>query len=405
MSKRDYYEILGVAKSATEPELKKAYRRLARQHHPDVSTDPDSETIFKEISEAYSVLSDPQNRARYDQFGHAGLDGAGGGGFGGFEGFGFGDIFDAFFGRGGNPFSQSGGAGGRQRGPERGSDLRIDLEVPFGEAIFGGEKEIQIQHLENCSSCEGSGAEKGTEIDSCPMCRGSGQIQQHQRTAFGTFTHITTCPKCHGEGRFATNPCKTCKGQGREKVKKKLKVKIPAGVDTGVRLCVNGEGDSGVHGGPAGDLYIVLHALKDPDNIFERQEFNLYTTISISYPQAVLGDEIQIPTLEGPTNHKIPEGTQPGTLFKLKNKGVPILGGQGRGDLLVEVTIDVPKKVSGEEHKYLVELFDLHKKKEEPKSFSFKEGGGIAEQADNDEEKSSSFFDVLKNTWKTHKER
>lgn len=404
MSKRDYYEILGLTRDASEAELKKAYRKLARQYHPDVNKEPGAEERFKEISEAYAVLSDPQQRAAYDRFGHAGL-----GGFqgyqGGFEGFGgLGDIFEAFFGRGRDPF-QSYRSGGARSRAERGSDLRLDLEVDFRDAIFGVEREISLQHLEPCQTCEGLGLEPGTQLIACPMCRGSGQIQQHQRTAFGTFTHITTCPKCQGKGHIAEAPCKTCKGAGRVQQKKTLKIKIPPGIDSGVRLHVSGEGDAGMAGGPAGDLYIVLHVQPDPEGIFEREGQNILTRVSIGYAQAALGDRIEVPTLEGPTQLDIPAGTQPGTVFTLKQKGVPYLNNSAmRGDLLVTVDIAVPQKVDAQEKALLEKLFLLEKGLAQKEShFSFSEEGGLV-TANNKAtpRKKHSFFDVLKETWKAH---
>lgn len=400
MSKRDYYEVLGLDREATDSDIKRAYRKKARQYHPDVNKEPEAESIFKELSEAYSVLSDDQQRAAYDRFGHDGLNGAGfgGAGFGGgFEGFGgLGDIFEAFFGGSrGDPFSRS---GPRNRA-ERGSDLRVDMEVDFRDAIFGAEKEIKVQHLEFCEECDGKGVEKGTELATCGMCRGSGQIQQHQRTAFGTFAQITTCPKCQGKGNIAEHPCKPCKGQGRQQKKKTLKVKVPAGIDSGVRLCVTGEGDAGLQGGPPGDLYIVLHVLEDPDKVFERRENHLYAEVPISYSQAALGAKIQVPTLEGPTTLDVPSGTQPGTVFKLKNKGVPFLNHQNsRGDLNIKVNVAVPTKVSSEEKSLLESLQALQG---ESGGFSFTEGGGLDTHT---EEKHGSFFDTLKNVWKSNKE-
>lgn len=409
MSKKDYYEILGLTRDASDADLKKAYRRLARQYHPDVNKEPGSEEMFKEISEAYAVLSDPQQRAAYDRFGHAGLGGFQGGYQGGFEAFGgLGDIFEAFFGRGRDPFQSQRSDGGSRSRAERGSDLRLDLEVDFRDAIFGTEREINLQHLEPCQSCKGSGLEPGTQVVSCPMCRGSGQIQQHQRTAFGTFTHITTCPKCQGKGNIAENPCKSCKGAGRSQQKKTIKIKIPPGIDSGVRLHVSGEGDAGVAGGPAGDLYIVLHVLPDPEGVFERQEQNIFTHVSIGYAQAVLGDRIEVPTLEGPTQLDIPAGTQPGSVFTLKQKGVPYLNNSSmRGDLLVTVDIAVPQKVDGQEKALLQSLFALEKGLSHGEGgFSFSEDGGLvtAEKvaAHRGKEKKHGFFDILKETWKSH---
>ncbi len=406
MSKKDYYETLGLTRDASDADLKKAYRKLARQYHPDVNKEPGAEEMFKELSEAYAVLSDPQQRAAYDRFGHAGLGGFQGGYQGGFEGFGgLGDIFEAFFGRGRDPFQSQRPGSSRSRA-ERGADLRLDLDVDFRDAIFGVEREISIQHQEPCASCQGSGLEPGTSVVSCPMCRGSGQIQQHQRTAFGTFTHIATCPKCQGKGNIAENPCKSCKGAAREQKKKTLKIKIPPGIDSGVRLHVSGEGDAGLAGGPPGDLYIVLHVQADPDHVFERQEHHLYSRVSVGYAQAALGDRIEIPTLEGPTVLDIPAGTQPGTVFTLKNKGVPYLNNSTmRGDLLVTVEVAVPQRVTTEEKALLESLYALEKgQTDNRESFSVSEDGGLvtADKARGKEKKHHGFFEVLKETWKSH---
>lgn len=360
MSKRDYYEVLGVSRTASEDELKKAFRKLARQYHPDVNRDPGAEDRFKELGEAYEVLSDPQKRQRYDQFGHAAA-GAGGGaaGFEGFEGFGgFSDIFEAFFG------GSAGGAGGRRkRGPERGADLRFDLDLPFTEAVFGVERTVEIQHLEKCDDCTGSGAKAGSSVTTCTLCQGTGQITQSQRTIFGQFSQVAPCPKCHGEGRVIETPCPTCKGAGRLKRGKKLSVKIPPGVDTGARLRVTSEGDVGPKGGPPGDLYIVLHV--QSDERFERQDTELFYTEAITFPQAALGDEVEVPTLEGSETIKIPAGTQHGTVFLIKGQGVPYLGDPRgrRGDLHVEVRIAVPTKLSDEEQDLLRRFDELAKKK------------------------------------------
>lgn len=406
MSKRDYYEVLGLERNATENDIKRAYRKMARQYHPDVNQEPEAEGIFKELSEAYTVLSDAQQRAAYDRYGHAGLGGQGGGG--GFESYGFGglgDIFEAFFGGSrGDPFQ--GQRGGRSR-VERGADLRLDLEVPFRDAIFGAEREIEIQHQEFCDTCEGKGMEPGTQMTNCSTCRGSGQIQQHQRTAFGTFTHVTACPKCQGQGSFAEHPCKSCKGKGRVNEKKSLKIRIPAGVDTGVRLCLNSEGDAGAHGGPPGDLYLVLHVQADPEGVFDRQDHDIHTEVSLGYAQAALGDKIEVPTLEGATRFEIPAGTQPGTVFKLRNKGVPYLNSPAtRGDLYFTVKVAVPTEVSREQRQLLENLYELEKGFDSEKSsgrsggFSFTESGGLGDSGG--EKKKAGFFDVLKETWKSH---
>ena len=372
MSKRDYYEVLGVARGASEDELKKAYRKLARQFHPDINKEAGAEDKFKEINEAYDVLSDPQKRQAYDQFGHAGAQGFGQGGFGqGFEGFGgFSDIFEAFFG------GQMGGQQrGRKRGPERGADLRIDVEIPFTAAMFGTERTVDIQHQERCETCNGSGAKDPKDVQTCDLCHGTGQITQSQRTIFGQFQQVSPCPKCNGEGKTVKDPCNTCKGQGRTRKPKKLQVKVPAGVDTGARLRVTGEGDIGPKGGPAGDLYIVLHV--QDDERFERQDTELFYTAAITFPQAALGDEIEVPILteEGEQTEtvKIPAGTQHGTVFVLKGQGVPYLGDprKRRGDLHVEVKIAVPTKLSSEEADLLRKYDEVSRKAAESHGFNF----------------------------------
>lgn len=355
--KADYYELLGVQKGASEDELKKAYRKLARKYHPDVNKEASAEERFKEISEAYEVLSDPQKRAAYDQFGHAGMNGAGGfGGFGGFEGGfegfgGLGDIFEAFFGgsMGGRP---------RRRGPERGADLRMDLEIGFREAIFGAEKTVTIQHLETCSDCFGTGAKEGSKISQCAMCKGMGQVQQMTRTPFGQFAQVATCPKCKGEGQTIDQPCPTCRGEGKRQASKQVKVPVPAGVDTGARLRLSGQGDAGSRNGPAGDLFLVLHV--EPDKTFKRRDTELYVSVPISYTQAVLGAEIEVPTLDGPQKMKVAPGTPTGTVQAIKGQGVPYLNdGRRRGDLHVELVVAVPTHVSHEEAELLRRLEEL----------------------------------------------
>jgi molecular chaperone DnaJ len=385
MSKRDYYEILGVTKTATETEIKKAYRNLARTYHPDVNKTPEAEQQFKELSEANEILSDPEKRSRYDQFGHAGVNPQYGGGYGGFEDFGgLGDIFEAFFGGG----RRGGGGRGRPSGPERGSDLRLDFEISFMEGIFGIEKEVDIQHLENCETCHGNGATPGTKIVTCTTCGGMGQVQQSQRTLFGSFTQVTTCPKCQGAGKWPEDPCKTCSGRGKVKKAKKIKLKIPAGVDTGAKMRVPGEGDIGERGGGPGDLYVVLHVLADENKQFERRGNDIYIEIPLGYHQVALGDEVDVPTLEGSTKLDIPAGTQPGKIFTLKGKGVPVLGTEGRrrGDLYVMVNIAVPRKLGPEESKLLKDLASLYREEPEKKKVKNTEN-----KDDN------SFINVLKN--------
>ena len=338
MAKRDYYEVLGVPKEANDEEIKKAFRRLARQYHPDVNKDdPKAEEKFKEINEAYEVLSDQQKRAAYDRFGHAGTDpnfgGAGAGGFGGFEGFG--DIFDMFF----------GGSGRRRNtGPERGADLRYDLRIDFEAAAFGQETTIRVPRIELCPTCHGNRATPGTPIKTCPNCHGAGQVQMVQNTAFGRFSTVRTCDRCQGEGKTIETPCPECAGRGRLRRVREIKITIPAGVDTGHRLRVSGEGEAGERGGPAGDLYVYLSVKPHP--LFQRTGDDLILERAISYAQATLGGTVEVPTLESPAELRIPEGTQPGTLFKLRGKGIPHLRGSGRGDLLVRVKIEVPTKMT-----------------------------------------------------------
>ncbi len=349
MSKRDYYEVLGVDRNASETDIKKAFRKLARKYHPDVNPgDKDAETKFKEINEAYEVLSDPQKRAQYDQFGHAAF-GQGGGdpGFGGFGGFGgadfggFGDIFEMFF----------GGGGQRRRGPVKGADLRYNLEISFEEAAFGVEKTIKVPRTEMCGKCKGSGASPGTSPKTCPKCNGAGQLQYTQSTPFGRFVQSRVCDMCHGDGKVIENPCPVCGGSGMVRKPRDINVKIPAGVDTGSRLRIAGEGEPGERGGPHGDLYVYIKV--KPHKIFQREGNDIISEIKISFPQAALGDEVEVATLDGKVQLKIPEGTQSGTFFRLKGKGIPDVHGYGRGDQHVKVTVVVPTKLTDQQKKLL----------------------------------------------------
>ena len=345
MAKRDYYEILGVTRTATDVEIKKAYRALAVQHHPDKNPgDPHAEEKFKECAEAYAVLSDEQKRSAYDRFGHQGV---GAGGFG--QGFSnIEDIFDMFgF---GDMFGQR---TSRRSTVQRGSDLRYDLEISLEDAAGGKEEKLRIPRLETCDECSGKGTEKGTHPETCITCGGSGQVRFQQ----GFFSVQRTCSNCGGKGQIIKTPCKKCRGAGRLEKEKTLEIKIPAGVETGSRLRVNGEGEAGVNGGPAGDLYVVLHVAEHES--FERQGENLYSAVPVSFAQAALGAEIEVRTLDGAENLKIPAGTQTGTVFRIKGQGMPRLGGRGRGDLFVAVTLVTPKTLTKEQRKLLEQLAEV----------------------------------------------
>jgi len=346
-SKRDYYEVLGVDRSATSEEIKQSYRGLARQYHPDVSDVPDAETRFKEINEAYQVLSDPEKRAAYDRFGHAGPAGVGGFGFD----FGFRDPFDIFeevFG-GGFGFRTS-----RRRGPRRGADLRYDLALTFEEAVFGCEKEIEVMRHEVCPECDGSGAEPGTSPVRCSECDGSGQVRQVQRSILGSFVSVTTCPVCQGSGETIPIPCSRCSGEKRVYTTRRLTVTIPPGVDHGTQIRLAGEGEMGERGGPPGNLYVVLNV--EPHPIFERRGDDIVVELRINVAQAALGADVKVPTLEGEEEVSIPVGTQSGTVLRLRKKGVPHLRKNGRGDELVLVRVAVPQKLSREQKRLFQEL-------------------------------------------------
>jgi len=342
MSKRDYYEILGVGKSAADAEIKRAYRALAVKYHPDKNPgDAAAEDKFKEAAEAYSVLSDAQKRASYDRFGHQGV-GAGGvdPGFSNiediFEVFGFGDMF--------------GQRQGRRSTVQRGSDLRFDLEITLEEAATGKDEKLRIPRLESCDECKGSGAEKGSTAETCVTCGGAGQTRYSQ----GFFSVMRTCANCGGAGKIIKSPCKKCSGAGRVEKEKTIEIKIPAGVETGSRLRVTGEGEGGVNGGTSGDLFVVLHVAEHER--FERQGANLYSSVPITFAQAALGAEIRVDTLDGDEELKIPAGTQTGSVFRVKSRGMPVLGGRGKGDLFVSVTIITPKALTKEQRNLLEQL-------------------------------------------------
>lgn len=349
MAKRDYYEVLGVTRTAEAEEIKKAYRKLAVKYHPDKNPgDKSAEEKFKELSEAYEILGDQQQRAAYDQYGHAAFDPrarAGRAGAGGFhdpfdifrEVFGGNSIFDEFFGASRSDPSQ----------PQRGNDLRYDLEITFQEAAMGCEKEIQVSKPERCDTCQGSGVETGSKTKTCTTCQGRGQVI----TSRGIFSIAQTCPQCQGAGRVVDKPCKTCHGAGRRDRTTKIKLRIPAGVDTGSRLRSANNGEAGLRGGPAGDLYVMLHV--GPHEIFQRDGDDLLCEVPVSFVQATLGAEIEVPTLTGRANLKVPAGTQPGAMFRLKGHGIKNLQGYGHGDLHVRVTVEVPTHLTGEQKQKL----------------------------------------------------
>ncbi|MDR3299309.1 MAG: molecular chaperone DnaJ [Candidatus Accumulibacter sp.] len=353
MAKKDFYEILGVNRDASEDEIKKSYRKLAMKYHPDRNPDnPKAEEHFKEVKEAYEILSDAQKRAAYDQFGHAGVDPQSGMGGGGFSGFGgseafsgaFGGIFDEIFG--------NGGRGGRSN-VYRGADLRYNLEITLEQAAFGTETKIRIPTMEVCESCKGVGAKPGTQPKTCPTCQGSGQIRLQQ----GFFSIQQTCPKCHGTGKFIADPCGDCHGAGRIKQHKTLAVKIPAGVDEGDRIRISGEGEHGINGGPSGDLYVQIH-LK-PHTVFQREGADLHCEMPISFSTAALGGKIEIPTLDGAAELKIPEETQSGKTFRLRGKGIKGVRSQTYGDLLCHVVVETPVNLTDRQKELLCELDEL----------------------------------------------
>jgi molecular chaperone DnaJ len=346
--KQDYYDVLGVPRTASADELKKAYRRLAMQYHPDRNKDAGAEARFKQINEAYEVLSDQEKRTMYDRFGHAATSGEGP--FArGFDGFGFGglgDIFDAFF----------GGAQSRsQRGPARGADIRRSISLSFEEAVFGVEREFEVQTAEICSACNGLRAEPGTEPKRCPGCNGTGEVRRTQQSIFGQFVNVTMCDRCRGEGRIVETPCKHCRGLGREKRKRKLSVKIPAGVDSGSQMRLTGEGEIGNNGGPRGNLYLQITV--KPHDVFRRDEDDLLLDLDLNFAQAALGDQVGVPTIDGePHELRIPAGTQTGELFIVKAKGVPHLRGGGRGDMIVRANVVTPRALSKEQKDLLKRL-------------------------------------------------
>lgn len=366
--KKDYYDVLGVSRDADQKEIKKAYRKLAKKYHPDMNKDdPEASEKFKEISEAYEVLSDEDKRARYDQYGHSGInqedfnfDDFAQGGFGGFD-----DIFDMFFG---------GGARGRgqrssRRTQRKGSDLQYKLEIDFEEAAFGAKKEITIPRTENCDNCNGTGAKPGTDKRTCPKCDGRGQVRTTQQTPFGQFAQTRTCDRCEGRGEIFSTPCPECNGKGKVRRHRNITVNIPAGVKDGNKLRLANEGQAGEGNAPSGDLYVIIKVREH--EIFDRKGDDLYCEVPISIIQATLGDEIKVPTLDGKVKFTIPEGTQPGRTFRLKNKGIEHLNGYGRGDLYIKPKICVPKNLNDEQKELLMKFAEISGEEINPEQKSF----------------------------------
>jgi molecular chaperone DnaJ len=347
VSKRDYYEVLGLSRDASKDDIKGAYRRLAKQYHPDVNRDKGAEEKFKEVNEAYSVLSDDEKRAAYNRFGHAAFQG--GAGTGDFAGFSVDDIFEQFFGSFGG-----GRSGGARRGPRRGADLRYELNITFDEAVRGAQKEVEFTRAETCPTCNGKGAEPGTEPVRCATCRGAGEVRQVRQTFLGSMVNVSTCPACNGTGETIATPCHTCKGRTRVRKTKKLVVTVPPGVDTGTQIRVSNEGEPGSSGGPAGNLYVVLNV--EPHPYFRRRGDDVWLEYSLNISQAALGAEVNVPTVDGEEHLKIPAGTQPGTVFPMRHKGVPHLQRNGRGDQFVVINVAIPSKLTSDQKKLLKEL-------------------------------------------------
>ena len=355
--KRDYYEILGLQKGASEAEIKKAFRKKAKEHHPDLNPDnKKAEASFKEANEAYAILSDSEKKARYDQFGHAGTDdsGAGGGYGGGYGGFGgdmdidLSDIFGSFFGGGGAS------RGSRRNGPQKGRDIEQTIVLTFEEAAKGVEKDLNISRYEHCDDCGGTGAKKGTSAQTCSACNGAGQVRQQTRTPLGVFQNVVTCSACGGEGSIIKDACNSCSGKGQVRKTRKINVKIPAGIDHGQTLTLRGEGDHGKKGGPSGDLYITVSVRQHA--LFTRTGYDVHCTIPITFVEAALGAEIEAPTLDGKVNLKVADGTQTGTTFRLRGKGIQRIRGNGRGDQFVKVVVEIPKNLTDKQRQLLKEF-------------------------------------------------
>lgn len=377
MAKRDYYEVLGVSKGASDDEIKKAYRKLSKTYHPDINKEADAEDKFKEVSEAYEVLSDAQKRAAYDQYGHASTDqnfGGGGFGGGGFNGGGFGgfeDIFESFFGGGG------GGRSANPNAPRQGSDLQYTLNLKFEEAIFGVEKTVKYNREDECKTCDGSGAKAGTHAETCSTCGGGGTINVQRQTPLGRVMSRQTCPDCNGSGKIIKDPCQDCHGSGRVKTAHSVKVNVPAGVEDGQQMRLSGQGEAGFNGGPYGDLYVVFEV--EESDIFDRDGSEIFYDLPISFVQAALGDEIEVPTVHGKIKLKVPAGTQTGTSFRLRGKGAPKLRGTGNGDQKVTVKLITPKNLTDSQKQALRQFAS--------------EGGDQVEEQD------EGFFDKMKDAF------
>ena len=372
-NKRDYYEVLGVSKGASEDEIKKAYKKLARKYHPDMNPgDKEAEEKFKEVNEANEVLSDPEKKARYDQFGFAGVDpsygagaGGAGGGFGG--GFDFGDLGDIF----GSFFGGGFGSGGqtRRNGPQRGESIRASVSVTFLEAAHGCEKDVTIERSEQCPTCKGNGCAPGTTPEICPDCHGSGMVQVQQRTPMGVFASSRPCQRCHGTGKIIHQPCADCGGSGAVRKRKTIKVTIPAGIDHGQTISLRGQGNAGKNGGPAGDLLITV--MVRPHELFRREGCDVFCEAPITFSQAVLGAKLKIPTIDDSVEYSIPEGTQTGAVFRLRGKGIPVLNGRGRGDQYVTVVIETPRGLNREQKEALKKFSETLGEKNYEKRKSF----------------------------------
>lgn len=347
MAQRDFYEVLGVSKNASPDELKTSFRTLARKYHPDINKEPDAEEKFKEINEAYAVLSDPEKRAAYDRYGFAGLNGMGG--MPDFSTIDLSDLFSEFFG-----FGSMGGSRRSRTAPRRGQDLGLKIKLTFEEAVFGAEKEIQFDRDEVCSTCRGNGAEPGTSPTKCGTCGGKGEVRQVRQTFLGSMVQVTTCPNCNGSGEVISSPCKTCRGSGLERKHVTKTISVPAGVDNGTQIRLAGEGQPGVYGGPNGNLFIEVDVQKH--KFFERHSNDILLNLNINIAQAALGADIQVPTVDGPATLKIPAGTQPGKVFTLKGKGVPYLKSSGRGDQRVVINVEVPNRLDETQRKLMEEL-------------------------------------------------